>query len=210
MEQKLREHVEHLFENAPKTRKAYELKEEMIANLTEKYRDLLAEGKTEEAAFNIAAASIGDIDELLRGLEEKPFYDREADLKYHKRSAALVSTAVFLYFVSLIAAITSSELLNLPDGITGIIMFTIAGVATWLLIYNSMSKPRYIKTDDTMVEEFKEWKSNKDVNYNSRKSILSAVWSLTLALYFIISFAFGIWYISWVIFIIGAAVQEMI
>jgi hypothetical protein len=43
--ERLRTYIESLFENAPKTRKAIELKEEILLNLTDKYNDLIAEGK---------------------------------------------------------------------------------------------------------------------------------------------------------------------
>jgi len=59
MENKIRDYLEDLFADAPQTKKVYELKEEMFQNLIEKYRDLLAEGMPEEAAYNIAVAGIG-------------------------------------------------------------------------------------------------------------------------------------------------------
>ena len=35
-------------------------------------------------------------------------------------------------------------------------MLTIDAVATCLIIYNVISRPKYLKEDDTLVEEFKE------------------------------------------------------
>ena len=69
MEQALREYVENIFKDAPNTLKAVELKEEIVQNLIEKYHDLLNEGKTEQAAYNISVVSIGDVNELLRSIE---------------------------------------------------------------------------------------------------------------------------------------------
>ena len=66
MDEKLRSHVEALFENAPPTMKTVEIKEETLQNTMDRYYDLLAEGKDEQAAFNIAIAGIGDVEELLR------------------------------------------------------------------------------------------------------------------------------------------------
>ena len=40
-----------------------------MQNLYDKYDDLLREGKTEEAAYNIAVAGVGDISPLLEELE---------------------------------------------------------------------------------------------------------------------------------------------
>ena len=50
MKDKLRKHVDGIFEETTPTRKAIELKEEMIQNLEDKYKDLISEGKTPEAA----------------------------------------------------------------------------------------------------------------------------------------------------------------
>ena len=44
MENKLRNHIEGLFANAPKTVQAVEMKEEIIANTIQKYHDLISEG----------------------------------------------------------------------------------------------------------------------------------------------------------------------
>ena len=47
------------------------MKEEILQNLTEKYNDLLSDGKSEVAAYNIAVAGIGDISELIEELKRE-------------------------------------------------------------------------------------------------------------------------------------------
>lgn len=42
MNERLRNKVDELFVNAPRTRRANDLKEELLANLTDKYNDLIA------------------------------------------------------------------------------------------------------------------------------------------------------------------------
>ena len=210
MKEKIRAYVEQLFEEAPRTRKAYELKEEMVSNLSEKFDDLVVGGKGEEEAFNLVVSGIGDLSELIQSLEESVVLDPVLEQKARKKSALMVSIAVMLYILSIVVLILSLETFNLDAGIAVSLMFLIAGAATVLLIYNGMSQPRYRKMDDSVVEEFKEWKSSKDKNTSIRKSISSALWTLTVALYLIISFVFDIWYISWIIFIIAAAVEQII
>lgn len=61
MQDKLRAFIDTLFEDAPAGKKVVELKEEMLQNLNDKYSDLLSEGKSEEAAYNLAVASVGDV-----------------------------------------------------------------------------------------------------------------------------------------------------
>ena len=68
----------------------------------------------------------------------------------------------------------------------------------------------YDKTEDTMVEEFKEWKGKKDKNKELKKAIDSIIWTLTVIIYLLISFTFGIWYISWIIFLIATLIENII
>jgi imidazoleglycerol phosphate synthase glutamine amidotransferase subunit HisH len=94
MYDKLRSYVENLFAPAPKTKKANELKEEFIANLSEKYRDLVASGKSEEEAYHTVISGIGDIDELIKSLEETQMFDPIRDRKDRQKNALIVSVSV--------------------------------------------------------------------------------------------------------------------
>lgn len=214
MEDKLRAHMDHLFRDVPPTKKSVELKEEILQNLVDKYHDLIAEGKSEEAAYNIAVASIGDISELLESLKESSTSqgDMMMDTEYRrwkKRSAILIPTAIMLYICCVIPPIIVDEV-GCNDAIGASAMFIIIGIATAIIIFNNMSKPAVTKIDGTIMEEFKEWKASQDDQKKVRKSISSAMWSLILVLYFLISFSTGAWYITWVIFLIGAAAESII
>lgn len=207
MNDKLRKYIDNLFVDAPETRKTVELKEEILQNITDKYYDLLSEGKTEEAAYNIAIASVGDVNELIenlkRGNTKMTNHSQEELENARKKTAMITAIAVGIYILSPIVIILS-------DGsLIGVVffLFTIA-IATALLIYNSMTKPRYTKMDDTIVEEFKEWKENRDKK--GLGAISSAIWSLTVALYFAISFYTGAWHVTWIIFLISGAVTSIV
>ena len=89
-------------------------------------------------------------------------------------------------------------------------MFIMIAVATGLLIYNGMTKLSYQKKEDTVVEEFKEWKSESDERKKTLKSINSSIGTIFLVLYFIISFSTGAWYITWLLFLISGAVQNVV
>jgi hypothetical protein len=210
MYEKFRKKLDELFENAPETNRARELKEELLANLIDKYNDLIASGKAEEEAFNIAMSSIGDVDELIRGLKEKDVFDYAEIQKARKKSALILSVSIGLYIMSVVILILFSEVLQIDENISVCIMLTIDAVATCLIIYNAVSRPKYLKADDTIVEEFKEWKSANNKEREILKSIKSILWMIVVVLYFILSFQFGSWAYSWVIFIIGAAVERII
>lgn len=215
MEDKLRAYMDDVFKNIKPTKKSVEMKEEILQNLIDKYRDLLNEGKAPEAAYNIAIASIGDMDDLLAGFRQsnnQPYLN-EVSESARKKSAILIAIAVMLYITSVIPPIITSYLSD--NGFFGEVlgpcfMFIMIAAATGLIIYNAMTKPRYQKIDDTIVEEFKEWQSQNDASLRAMKSIKSALWAVITLLYIVISFTTGAWHISWVIFLVGVAIEKII
>lgn len=180
-----------------------------MANLIDKYNDMIESGKSEDDAVNITVGGIGDVDELLRGLKEQDVFNYEKMQNDRKKSALILSISVAMYIMSIVVVIIFDEIFS-NDTIGVCLMFTIDAVATALIVYNFMSRPKYRKEDDTMVEEFKEWKSDKSNKKQILNSIRSIVWTIIVAIYLIISFAFGIWSFSWIIFIIGLAVERII
>lgn len=202
MRDKLRGYVESLFMDAPRTRKTVELKEEILQNLYDKYDDLLREGKTEEAAYNIAVAGVGDISALLEELERSEGLQDVPDQKARRRSALLVSIAVAMYILAVIPCVLWEY------GV--LVMFVMVALATGLLIYNNMTRPRYVRREDTVVEDFKEWKTHTSNRHQVYKALSSALWSLTVVLYFVVSFWTMAWHITWIIFLIASAVNSVL
>lgn len=169
-----------------KNKQTIELKEEMLQNLIDKYNDLVDSGKSSEAAYNIATASIGDIHELIRQIEKReennPLFEQNYD-KGRKRFALLLSISVMLYILCVVPVIL------LEDSVLGVvIMFVMVAIATGLILYNNMTKPKYLKKDSTVVEEFKEWKANSTEKNTLYQSITKVMWSCITILYFIVSF----------------------
>ena len=209
MTDKLRKHVENLFSKAPNSKKAVELKEELIQNLTDKYNDLLLEGKTPEAAYNIVIAGIGDVSSLIDDLkkeEHTQFIQNDEQAK--KRSAAFVSVAIMLYIISVIPVIILSQF---DYEIIGVVfMFLCIAAATGLLIYNGMTKPSYKRKDETIVEEFREWKNTNQDRIKARKTITSTMWSMIVVAYLIVSFLTMRWDVTWILFPIGIVLSNII
>lgn len=212
MNEKLRAYVEELFKDAPKTIQIVELKEEILQNTLDRYNDLLAEGKSEEAAYNISVAGIGDVSSLIDSLTApvaSSGYTREEIAANGKKRSLLLSAAVALYILCVVPPVIFDEIDGLePLGI--VLMFVMAAAATAIVIYREGIKLRYNKSAGTVVEDFKEW--NRDTK--ERKSVLSAVngavWALTLIIYLTVSFLSGAWFITWLIFFIGGAVTNII
>ncbi len=203
---KVKNYINELFKDIKKTRKSEELKEELIADLEEKYQDLITSGMSEAKAYNEVIRGIGDIDELLEGLKTVP---NEEEMQVRKKTALVVSSCVGLYILSLISVIVFDEILEL-ETVSAISFFGIAGVATCILVYHFMSIPKYQKSDDTLVEDFKQWKHQKNKNKQLLNALDTITWLLILIIYFVISFLFSCWYISWVLFLVAPLVTTII
>ena len=216
MEDKLRKYVDGLFARTAPSKKAVELKEEMLQNLNDKYSDLITEGKSPEAAYNIAVVGIGDVTGLLSELETEAVLDAPDMGQYNasrQKSAMFTAIAVVLYILSVLpmlildmSGVLFAERIGVP------IMFVMIAVATGLLIYNHMTKPKFHKGrgTDTMVEEFRQWQTGAHERKSLRRAISVALWSVVLALYFIISFLTDAWHVTWIIFLISAACEAFI
>lgn len=59
-----KDYVNELFENESKSRRTDEFKEELLANLLDKYYDLLESKVDDEIVYNKVISSIGNIDDL--------------------------------------------------------------------------------------------------------------------------------------------------
>ena len=207
MNGELRNYIDSVFKDAPQTVKTIEIKEEFLQNLTEKYNDMRAEGRSHEAAFNIAAASIGDVSSLVRELQGLPQQYGEISRKNQEtrnRRAAVTAIAVALYIFCVV------PLLVFGGGFGFLMMFTLAAIATGMLIYNGMTKNSVQIPENTMVEDFQQWRGYNNRGRQVYKSVTSAVWSLGLVVYFLVSFGTGAWHITWIIFLIIGAVNGII
>lgn len=207
MNNRLREYIDNLFATAPSNMKAVEVKEEILQNLTDKYNDLIAEGKSEDVAFNIAVASIGDVSDLIRELQGLPQqYNKitEENDKQKQRTALMTAVAIGLYIFSPVPVI----LLQNEMGV--VFLFVFIAIATGILVFNGITKSKTQQVPDTMVEEFKEWRERNSGKNQLQKSVLSAIWAIGVVIYFIISFSTGAWYITWVIFLVIAAVEGVV
>lgn len=218
MNERIRNHVESLFAQVPSSRRADELKDELISNLTERYNDLVLQGKDEETAYNIVIAGIGDADELIRGLREQEVFDPVQMQMQRQKSALLVSVAVALFIISPVFIIIfgvglgAGGLINQDLGVViGIVlMFICCAGGVMLLVYNALSKPKYVKMEDTIVEDFKEWNSRKTKNNAVRKSVNSLIWMLATVIYLSIGFFANLWSPGWMVFLLAAVVTHVI
>lgn len=68
MNKRIETHVNDLFANTSSDIHILDIKEELLANLNEKYDDLMISGKNETEAYALVISSIGDIDSLIKDI----------------------------------------------------------------------------------------------------------------------------------------------
>lgn len=216
MNEKIRRHMDQLFEDAPKTKRALELKEEMTQNAIEKYQDLLNQGFGEEDAYQSVVRSIGDVTELFEQLEVRNLLVlSEAD---RRKKAKLTAAAIGLYIFAGVAFFACVFL----DSMSGsyldwsLLGLVLAGAIcicpTCMLVYASHMYPDYQKKEEeskSMVEEFKEYRYSNNKDKAVMKAVSSIIWTMTLIVYFLVSFLTMSWYITWVIFLMGGCLQAI-
>lgn len=204
---KIRMHVEELFLSAPKSHRTIELKEELIVNLQEKYADLISQGRDEELAYDMVISSIGDIDELIRSLQEKMILDPDVVQGQRHKSAMFISIAVGLYVMGIVPFLFMVD--TGDEGIGLGITFAIWAVATMLLVYNALSKPKYSKHQDTIVENFKEYSRGKTNRKSLRGTVSSIIWTSTVFIFLAGGMMFGRWGTLWLVFLLAPVVQQI-
>ena len=177
-------------------------KQEILQNTLDRYDDLIAEGKPEEAAYRLAIISIGDINEIL-GQKDAVLpavtvaeAQTETDTAFKKLLRAI---AVGLYILCPLPLIVLSELGMDTFGLCGLLCFV--AVATVLMILGSKKgdKPSHSDNDD-------EDKPKSELG----KSVSSLIWAIGLAVYLILSFLTGAWHVTWVIFPILGAINALV
>lgn len=193
MREQLIQYVSLLFagaENCEDTR------QEILQNTLDRYDDLIAQGKSEEAAYRLAITGIGDINEILGRkdtvLPAMPVEREETDTAFKKLLRAI---AVGLYILCPLPLIVLSELGMDTFGLCGLLCFV--AVATVLMILGAK------KQDSPEKEDADEPKSEMG------KSVSSLIWAIGLAVYLVLSFLTGAWHITWVIFPILGAVNAL-
>lgn len=215
MKERIRQHFNEIFADAPSTRKALDLKQEMMQSAIDKYDDMVAEGYSEEDAYQSVIASIGDVTELFPEVEEKNLFMLPE--KDRRKKAMLTAVSVGLYIFA--GAVffffgTLSEMVDLPFELAGlglVIAIIICIPPTVMLVYAANMYPDYKKKEEQdMVEQIKELKYGTNKEKAARKTINSLIWTIALVLYFLISFETFDWHITWIIFLIAACIQQIV
>ena len=198
MREQLIQYVELLFAGATDSE---DIKQEILQNTLDRYDDLVASGKVPEAAYRLAIAGIGDINEIL-GTTVPPVAAlnpaEKSDGGDNFAKKILRATAVGLYIISILPLIILCELGMEILGLCGTL--AIVAVATVMIILGAKK--------DTSLQEKAEKEEISESELS--KSITGLLWALGLGLYFFLSFTTSDWHITWVIFPILGALDSLV
>jgi hypothetical protein len=96
----IREYIEKLFNDIPKSIQRDKVKEEVVSNLDEKVYDLVSSGFSEDEAINKAIEDFGDITDLKEELVDLEFEKQQKISRYGKQlEFALFSTLFIIILV---------------------------------------------------------------------------------------------------------------
>ncbi len=196
MDNKLRAYVDNLFKNAPATAKAYEVKEEILQNLKDKYNDLVAEGKSQDEAYKIALESIGDLSELFAELEKGITHD---DSKLHKY-LALKAVIAMVFVLAAVPLVMSFSYRNILMNVMISVILIAIGII--LAIYNNANRPGYAH-NNSQTSRMADIERKKSI----RNSVSGFLWLITIIMYFIVSFQTHAWHLTWLMFLLAAAIE---
>jgi len=196
MREQLIQYVELLFAGAENCE---DIKQEILQNTLDRYDDLIAEGKVPEAAYRLAITGIGDINEILGSKQPSaPVYrPREERVERDSMGKKLLrAIAVALYIICPIPLFVLSDMGMSITGLCGTLC--LVAIATVLIILGGKTKrDREDDADEVPESELS-------------KSVSGLIWTVGIALYFIISFTTYDWHITWIIFLIIPAVQSLV
>ena len=198
MREQLTQYVKLLFAGTPDSE---DMQQEILQNTLDRYDDLIEQGKSPEAAYRLAISGIGDIQELVSSkpavIEETPTSPAPAVKKLTAEEKKwMQAVAIGLYICCVIPVIALSGIGNGGLGVG--LMFVMIAAATVLIILSSDSK------DSKAASQTSGPKRKK------RKVLSDVMGTISLALFFIVSFATGAWHITWLIFPIVGAVEGVI
>ena len=210
MNKRISAHIDGLFAPAPVTPRIAEVKEELLAGLNDKYNDLISEGHSEDDAFTTVVAGIGDVSDLIGVITGQSTDGTDSEKTGKSLRSLFISVGVALYVLSLAAFLFMGLLMMESAGM--IVMICICAVATGLVVYGAniaRAESNYRRADDTFVEEYKEAVAGNSRRVKLKRAASSSLWTLLVVFYLAVSFATGRWDVSWILFLVGACIQQV-
>ena len=226
----IRNYVEALFASLPQNADTQRIKDDMLANLEEKYQALLAEGKNPAEVTGIIIASIGSAEDLRKELgfdAAPPQPDAAASQpgsgtpapavaqeygRYQTRKYAMIAAGVALFILAPFTASFFEDTLHLEAPGTFLFFAMVAaGVALCIL---SGRKDDYYRELYGLGRDEDDNEGDNDDSEEKAHPVstlfASIAFPLAAAVYVCIGVFYGFWHPGWVIFLICFAIKTAI
>lgn len=202
MREQLIQYVNLLFAGSPDNE---DMKQEILQNTLDRYDDLISQGKSPEAAYRLAISGIGDINDILSATPSAPVVENTNENTDYRgrplpstKKKTMQAVAIGMYICCVLPVIALG---NVGNGILGVcLMFLLIAAATVLIIMSS----------DGQRKNYRGVKAEMTPKQKQRKAIEKTTDTVALVLFFVLSFAIGAWYITWLVFPIMAAIKGLI
>lgn len=195
MRDQLIQYVELLFARA---RDCEDVKQEILQNTLDRYDDLIAEGKVPEAAFWLAITGIGDLNEILDTQPANPSPGSaqsachapapEADSARRLQRGIGIAMFILCPIPVLLCVVAGQVMLGIS------LMLAMIAMGTVLMVLSGKGHDSAPRRHATLFGSI----------------AMSLLWPLTTIVYFLISFATGAWFLTWLVFPIAGAISAVI
>lgn len=200
MREQLISYVNLLFAGTTDT---VEIKQEILQNTLDRYDDLVEQGKSPEAAYRLAISGIGDINEILGQGKPEPYVPQHTPetAEDEKQGKLLKAVAIAFYIACPI------PLFALGDEIGLCLTLLLVAAATALIV---MSGKKESETVQTSPVAYSSSTQHSPETQKLIKTIGLVVMIICVALYLVISFLTGAWFITWILFPLFACIKGLI
>lgn len=196
MREQLIRYVELLFAGAEN---AGDIQQEILQNTLDRYDDLIAQGKTPEAAYRLAISGIGDINEILGNTDAAAPKNTGAVPQAAQKSVANAKWQPLLRVLSIVCYILCPLPLFLIQDEVGLCLLLVMvalGVALGMLASPGKGNSESETT-------------GKEVSA-PRQAVRSLIGITGLAFYLAVSFATRAWWLTWLVFPLTGCVSGLV
>ena len=214
--EKIRNFVENMFLGLPDTQEVRDAKAHLVEGMSDRYEELLAQGKDPDAAFGIAVGEFGSMEELRRELgntfaapaeaavpQPQPFPDEAARQEYEtfrRRYPLAIATGVALCILAMAVWMFLDRWMDgdVPFGMHHVAFLSIVAVAVCIFVYFGLKSQQYEQAFS--LEGGQRHGRKRDDN-----PIHGAIMLGATCIYLFLGFFMDLWHPGWIVFPAGAA-----
>lgn len=213
MKNSLKAYVDGLFSDTPSSHAVNELHDEILSNLEARYDDCIKAGMSPQRAYTAVIGTMGDIAPLIEqvsgtGVHEDGIFEKASPKSRLFRKYSYIFTdenvksikgaAIALLWIGIVILYFLISFYTRYWDMSWLIFILGAAVTVGISMGSKIMK--LSKNGDTPETRVKILKSIKG-------GVSAIMWLMIVIFFFLLNFHSHIWDISWLIFLVGAAVQ---